>query len=489
MKLFFKYCLSIGVGAFLGLIAPAASQAGAVIFNNSDPTKSTVALGVNDQGHLNFFDPVFDPLNTSATGLAYRFLDGFRDATAPGCLCEGWGLAVTDTAIGGRVSGWASIANGGIVGLTGVIFGSTTTSATSSVQLSNSPVTIQHFYGISLAPNVFQGNVVITNQGTLAIQDVVYRRAMDWDVPPTEFSEFVTHSGVESNLEPLGNVRFASNNGFARVDPTVPPGGSSPTTNIDFVKSGPDDHGSVFDFAFGNLEPGESRTFNIFYGAAGNLPEALDAVATISPDIYSIGQSTDFDSGVPAAADDAPTFLFAFKGVGGRETGVTQDNPVLPFVPAPAQFEFPNPTPRRWFDPPFVSKFDFSLDSGTFTSFILPSGFSGLDLIVGSTTFSDLMSDGIKEYSFLGDFGLTAVTDFSIADINPLVDVADVTAFPIFLDFTPGAGPLTMKADLSTTPVPAPLPLLGLGAFFGYSRKLRKRLKTSKTPEVISAIT
>jgi hypothetical protein len=53
----------------------------------------------------------------------------------------------------------------------------------------------------------------------------------------------------------------------------------------------------------------------------------------------------------------------------------------------------------------------------------------------------------------------------------------------------PGAGPLTMKADLSTTPVPAPLPLLGLGAFFGYSRKLRKRLKTSKTPEVISAIT
>ena len=37
--------------------------------------------------------------------------------------------------------------------------------------------------------------------------------------------------------------------------------------------------------------------------------------------------------------------------------------------------------------------------------------------------------------------------------------------------------------------VPAPLPLMGLGAFFGYSRKLRKRLKTSKTPEVISAIT
>jgi len=36
--------------------------------------------------------------------------------------------------------------------------------------------------------------------------------------------------------------------------------------------------------------------------------------------------------------------------------------------------------------------------------------------------------------------------------------------------------------------VPGPLPLLGLGAAFGCSRKLRKRIKTSKTPEVMSAI-
>jgi hypothetical protein len=34
-------------------------------------------------------------------------------------------------------------------------------------------------------------------------------------------------------------------------------------------------------------------------------------------------------------------------------------------------------------------------------------------------------------------------------------------------------------------PVPGPLPLLGVGAAFGYSRKLRKRIKSSK-PEVIS---
>jgi hypothetical protein len=36
--------------------------------------------------------------------------------------------------------------------------------------------------------------------------------------------------------------------------------------------------------------------------------------------------------------------------------------------------------------------------------------------------------------------------------------------------------------------VPGPLPLLGAGAAFGFSRKLRKRIKTSKSPEVMSAL-
>lgn len=46
--------------------------------------------------------------------------------------------------------------------------------------------------------------------------------------------------------------------------------------------------------------------------------------------------------------------------------------------------------------------------------------------------------------------------------------------------------------DLADVPgpssVPGPLPLLGVGAAFGYSRKLRKLIKTSKKPEMISAI-
>ena len=40
----------------------------------------------------------------------------------------------------------------------------------------------------------------------------------------------------------------------------------------------------------------------------------------------------------------------------------------------------------------------------------------------------------------------------------------------------------------SPTSVPGPLPLLGVFGAFGYSRKLRKQIKTSKTPEGMSTI-
>ena len=43
-----------------------------------------------------------------------------------------------------------------------------------------------------------------------------------------------------------------------------------------------------------------------------------------------------------------------------------------------------------------------------------------------------------------------------------------------------------LQADL--IPVPAPLPLLGVGAAFGFSRNLRKRIKGTKTPEAMSAL-
>jgi len=47
---------------------------------------------------------------------------------------------------------------------------------------------------------------------------------------------------------------------------------------------------------------------------------------------------------------------------------------------------------------------------------------------------------------------------------------------------------LDLAAVSGPPSVPGPLPLLGVGAAFGYSRRLRTRIKTSKTPEGTCAI-
>ena len=62
---------------------------------------------------------------------------------------------------------------------------------------------------------------------------------------------------------------------------------------------------------------------------------------------------------------------------------------------------------------------------------------------------------------------------------------AGVASGPQYLGCWQGNNCTTTRISIS---VPGPLPLLGVGAAFGYSRRLRKRIKTSKTPEVISAI-
>jgi len=478
--------LGAALAVALGGTCTQYAHAGAVIFNNPNPDLATIALGVNDLGHLNFWGDPFLTANAGTTGLAARFGDGlFYDATAPGCLCEGWGLAVTFDSL--RVSGFANESSG-TGGLTGGIFGSTTIAATSTTSLTAAPISITHAYGISLAPGVFQGNVTITNNSASTMQDLVYRRVMDWDVPPTEFAEYVSHYGVVANLEAAGgNVRFASNNGFASADPLwdagmIGVGGVEPR-NTDFEDLGVEDHGSVFDFAFGDLAAGESRSFNIFYGAAPNEAAANAAIGLLNPNVWSFGQSTlnlgggcegeecggEFsvaESGdTPAPNNDGFTFIFAFGGVGGIEPGSEPAHPILPFVPAPGEFEFPAPTPRRWYDPPFADGFEYSLDEGEFLSVMIADGFGTLFLEIEDEVFE---LTALEEFVF-ADAGFDDVELFRITGILPLLDVTAPdfsTAFPTFLDFSGDASGLRMTAlTVQPVPVPAALPLMltGLG--------------------------
>lgn len=282
----------------------AAAYAGAVILSPG----GTIALGVNDAGHLNFTTTT-SPANASAWGTSYRFPDGsYRDATAPGCLCEGWGVSA------GAIGASANVAAGGVVNLSLSSFVSTATTATSVVTMTSLPelrVTQAYSPSVQAPEALFVNHVTIANLGATDLTDVRYVRVMDWDVPPTEFDEYVTIQGTATTtlLETSHDDGFESSNPLASTDPILPG-----TLDVDFTDSGIADHGAYFKFNFGTIAAGESFSFDIFYGATASEATALAALGLIGAELYSLGQSSTADGptlGTPA------TYIFAFKGVGG----------------------------------------------------------------------------------------------------------------------------------------------------------------------------
>lgn len=314
--------VALAIGT-IGLTAGSQAFAAATIINPD----GTIALGVNDQGHLNTSTGSV-ATNSSTTGLSYKFRDGtWRDATSPGCFCEGWGVSVN-----GTTSGYANVStDGGAINLSPTSFTSTASTATSVVSLTSlSGLSVTHAYAPSTVASstFFVANVTIANTTGSTLTDLKYVRVMDWDVPPTEFSEFVTIKGTATTTL----LDDSHDDGFVSADPLANSDGAAGTNNVDFEDNGPADHGAYFRFKFGDLATDTSRTFQIFYGAAANESDALAAIAAEGIELFSLGQSqtcSDTPGGsVCSAANDAPTYIFGFKGVGGT--------PVIPTVPEPA---------------------------------------------------------------------------------------------------------------------------------------------------------
>jgi len=319
-----KLYAGVMLGA-LSLVSASPAFAGAIIYNTGSAATATVALGVNDEGNLNTDNTPGGSIvsNAGYTGLAYKDAFGnWQDATSPGCLCEGWGVSATTSS--GAVSGSANAASGYNNLTAGAIstdaaagsgsFATTTASLTSLAGLS-----VKHAYSSADISNVlFKSVVTISNNTGETIDDVRYVRVMDWDVPPTEFSEFVTIRGTATTTL----LERSHDDGFQTADPLVDGFGFGCGVNVDFTDCGATDHGAYFRFNFGSLADGESVDFTIFYGAASS--EALADVAVSAEDIelYSYGQQ----NGDPVGGTPA-TFIFGFKGVGGT--------PVNP-VPEPA---------------------------------------------------------------------------------------------------------------------------------------------------------
>ena len=269
---------------------------------NATLTFGDVRIGVQSLGAL------------GGNGVGISFA-GVGDAIMPGCLCEGWGASYDS------VFGYSGNENGGDINVSALSFSSTASTAVSSV-LVGSSLSVTQAYAPSASAGLFKNTVTLTNTGVSTVSDVRYSRSMDWDIPPTTFSEYVTiNRGTSSNL------LFSNDNGFATPNPLENPSDiASGTRNVSFVDSGPNDHGAFFTFGFGALAAGESKTFNIFYGATASEASALSALGTVGAEVFSLGQSS---SGGQMTGSPA-TYIFGFSGVGGA--------PVIPAVPEPETY-------------------------------------------------------------------------------------------------------------------------------------------------------
>lgn len=284
----------------------------------------TILLAVNPTGELNADDGTGSEAGPGDVGL--HFIPTGNEATSPGCLCEGWGVA--DPATG--TWGGANIADLGEGGenLTLESFEWTDSTAKSVVLVndeSGAPVfRVTHEYVPSPAtPNLYQVNVSIQNVTGETIAVVQYRRVMDWDIEPTAFDEIVTLDKGTAVA-----ITFTSNDGFASSNPLEGPSDIGFTGN--FTNAGPDDHGALFDFTFGALSPGQVLTFITFYGAAANEALAIEALRAVGAEAYSFGKPN------LEPLDGSPnTFIFAFGNVGGSVIFPTEPETPAAVVPVP----------------------------------------------------------------------------------------------------------------------------------------------------------
>jgi hypothetical protein len=287
--------LALSIGFVICVVAGQRVQASAIIQDGN------VMLGVDDLGQLNVLGGPASPV-TGTTAVGLRYVPTGFEATAHGCLCEGWGVS------DGVTQGSANNASG-IVGLSPVSFTSSATSATSVVATTDGNFRVTHDFQLSTAtPDLYE--VVVTIEALVAVPDVLYRRNMDWDVEPTTFVEFSTIEGWNS---PSALIH-TSNDGFSDSGPLSSdlPIGTCPV-DADFVDCGPNDHGALFDFQFGPMAAGTSRTFSIFYGGSDNETNALAALAAVGSSIYSLGQAS---APHDPMIGEPTTFIFGFKGVG-----------------------------------------------------------------------------------------------------------------------------------------------------------------------------
>lgn len=284
-------------------------------------TNGTLRMGINRQGHLNFGN-VPQITGTNTVGLRLITAAGDYESTADGCTCEGWGVGIRSGSGVGTNWGGAND-DDGITRLNVVSFTSTANSATSVVDVTGLSagygIRVTHEYRPSpTTPNLYEVRVSIQNTGTINIPDLVYRRVMDWDISPSQFNENVRISGW-----PASNLVGSGSNGFLGSQPLDVSGGCTigGVCNGNFETTSGADRGSFFDFSFGALAVGGTRSFTTFYGAAPTLDGLLAALGAVGAEVYTAAWCGPAGSGTTPTScrgkNGPAVFGYGFQGVGG----------------------------------------------------------------------------------------------------------------------------------------------------------------------------
>jgi hypothetical protein len=297
------------------LIPPFVSSSGAVIGNGK------VILGVTEYGSLNIPYvgnvlglPANDPTQTQHIGL--RNGDGligqftFVEGRIPN---EGWGAGVKIGSSFTNVCGFIGRTDiyrtsVSLTNFTGINGGST---ATSIVDCGTPDLLVTHDFKPSLqSPDLMQVNVKISNIGANDFDDVQYRRVTDFDVDPTPIISILTHLGTTTT----SSLIFSTNYGICDPRPNVNCTGNEfvgRLYNVDFNNHLSRLQGSTFQFSFGKLNAGTSKTFQFFYGLSEGRVAAETATQLVQAELVSYAQPSNSTDGFPYTA------ILAFAGVGG----------------------------------------------------------------------------------------------------------------------------------------------------------------------------
>ena len=290
------------------------------------------------------------PLVTTAVGLRYIPTNG--EATAPGCLCEGWGVANADGATG-TFAGYANIAtDGGAVGLvvqpgTGV----TATDRPRETGVRGKRVQIgRHHQQWAAADHPQLPSLAVTQPLPGRRHDREHRHDADRraSIPA---GDGLGHRAVhvqrvgrdprrnrgqraarDDGRLPVGEPAVESRSRLRRRLPSHDAGPRVPR----LLRRARAIRGRCSTSGSGLCRRDRRRSFRIYYGAAANRDARPAAIATVGAEVYSLGLPSQgprpvgeprADRDTSDAATDGPhAFIFAFSGVGG--TRVTNSAPV-----------------------------------------------------------------------------------------------------------------------------------------------------------------